>query len=109
MEVSDFLKQSFLGWWYDWDFPSITIITKVMAFRQNSLTDRKSLTLQGANKDKRQGEVIVYRSYSSKYHIPSSINRDDFNNHPEKPRTIGGLRLQGCRSYDKPNVGEAAL
>jgi iron complex outermembrane receptor protein len=102
------LKQSFLNYGGLTGFRQLQSFTKVMAFAKIPLMTENHSRYK-ANKDKRQGEVIIYRSYSSKYHIPSSINRDDFNNHPEKPRTIGGLRLQGCRSYDKPNVGEAAL
>jgi hypothetical protein len=44
--------------------------------------------------DKRQRWVIIYRYlYPAESLHSSSINEDDFNNHPEKPHAIG-LRLR---------------
>jgi iron complex outermembrane receptor protein len=69
--------------------PSITIISD--GFRQNSSYDRKSLTLQGQQKINAKGELSFIGIYTQlKAYIPSSINEDDFNNHPEKAaRTLG--------------------
>jgi iron complex outermembrane receptor protein len=62
-------------------------------FRQNSSYDRKSLTLQGQQKINAKGELSFIYYTQLKAYIPSSINEDDFNNHPEKPHAIG-LRLR---------------
>jgi iron complex outermembrane receptor protein len=62
-----------------------------MAFAKNSY-DRKSLTLQG-QKINAKGELSFIGIYTQlKAYIPSSINEDDFNNHPEKHAI--GLRLR---------------
>jgi iron complex outermembrane receptor protein len=61
---------------------------------KNSSYDRKSLTLQGQQKINAKGELSFIGIYTQlKAYIPSSINEDDFNNHPEKPHAIG-LRLR---------------
>jgi hypothetical protein len=54
-----------------------------------------------ANKDKRQGELSFIGIYTAQ--SVHSINRDDFNNHPEKPHMVA--QAQGYKSYDKLIMG----
>jgi iron complex outermembrane receptor protein len=74
-------------------------------FRQNSSYDRKSLTLQGQQKVNAKGELSFIGIYTQlKAFIPSSINEDDFNNHPEKAAS-NWAQAQGYESYDKLIMG----
>jgi iron complex outermembrane receptor protein len=74
-------------------------------FRQNSSYDRKSLTLQGKQKVNAKGELSFIGIYTHlKAYIPSSINEDDFNNHPEKAAS-NWAQAQGYESYDKLIMG----
>jgi iron complex outermembrane receptor protein len=60
---------------------------------QNSSYDRKSLTLQGQQKINAKGLSFIGIYTQLKAYIPSSINEDDFNNHPEKPQLGSGSGL----------------
>jgi iron complex outermembrane receptor protein len=74
-------------------------------FRQNSAYDRKSLTAQGKQKVSAKGELSFIGIYTQlKAYIPSSINEDDFNNHPEKAAR-NWAQAQGYESYDKVVMG----
>jgi iron complex outermembrane receptor protein len=62
-------------------------------FRQNSSYDRITHATR-PTKINAKGELSFIGIYTQlKAYIPSSINEDDFNNHPEKPHAIG-LRLR---------------
>jgi iron complex outermembrane receptor protein len=60
-------------------------------FRQNSY-DRKSLTLY-QQKINAKGELSFIGIYQLKAYIPSSINEDDFNNHPSRTQLGSGSGL----------------
>jgi iron complex outermembrane receptor protein len=89
------LKQSFLGIMVKplLKVPSITIICKVMAFAKIPLMIENHSRYK-PTKINAKGELSFIGIYTQlKAYIPSSINEDDFNNHPEKPHAIG-LRLR---------------
>lgn len=74
-------------------------------FRQNSAYDRKSLTAQGKQKVSPKGEFSFIGIYTQlKAYIPSSINEDDFNNHPEKAAR-NWAKAQGYETYGKVLMG----
>jgi iron complex outermembrane receptor protein len=74
-------------------------------FRQNSSYDRQSLTLQAKQILTTKSSVNLLGMYTKlKGYIPSSIDEDNYNNHPEKAAT-SWAQSQGYESYEKVLLG----
>jgi iron complex outermembrane receptor protein len=74
-------------------------------FRANSAYDRKSANLHAKQKLGAKGSLSFLGIFTRlKAFIPSSINENDFRNHPEKA-AANWAAAQGYESYDKSLVG----
>ena len=74
-------------------------------FRNNSAYDRKSFNLHGKQKINPKGSLSYLGIFTRlKAFIPSSINENDFKNHPEKAAT-NWAAAKGFESYDKFMMG----
>ena len=74
-------------------------------FRANSSYKRKSFNLFGNQKIGNKGNLSFLGVFTRlKAYIPSSLNENDFKNHPEKAATTWAAS-QGFESYDKLIIG----
>ena len=74
-------------------------------FRANSSYDRKSVNVHAKQKVGTKGSLSFLGIFTRlKAFIPSSINENDFRNHPEKAATTWAA-AQGYESYDKSLLG----
>lgn len=74
-------------------------------FRKNSAYDRKSFNLHGKQKISPKGSLSYLGIFTRlKAFIPSSINENDFKNHPEKA-AANWAAAKGFESYDKFMMG----
>jgi iron complex outermembrane receptor protein len=74
-------------------------------FRANSSYDRKSINLHAKQKLGAKGSLSFLGIFTRlKAFIPSSINENDFRNHPEKA-AANWAAAQGYESYDKSLLG----
>ena len=101
------LKQSFSGVYSQNTIASTINYNHLQSdgFRQNSAYDRKSVSLLSKLKINTTAALSLVAIYTRlKAYIPSSINEDDFTNHPEKAAN-NWLQAQGYESYDKLQLG----
>lgn len=74
-------------------------------FRANSSYDRKSVNVHAKQKIGEKGSLSFLGIFTRlKAFIPSSINENDFRNHPEKAASTWAA-AQGYESYDKSLLG----
>ena len=74
-------------------------------YRANSSYKRKSFNIHGNQKISNKGNLSFLGIFTRlKAYIPSSLNENDYNNHPEKAATTWAL-AQGYESYDKFLIG----
>lgn len=74
-------------------------------FRANSAYDRKSFNLHGKQKLNSKGSLSYLGIFTRlKAFIPSSLNENDFRNHPEKAAS-NWAAAKGNESYDKYQMG----
>lgn len=74
-------------------------------FRNNSAYDRKSFNLHGKQKINPKGSLSYLGIFTRlKAFIPSSINENDFLNHPEKA-AANWAAAKGFEAYDKLMIG----
>ena len=74
-------------------------------YRANSSYKRKSFNIHGNQKISNKGNLSFLGIFTRlKAYIPSSLNENDYNNHPEKAATTWAA-AQGYESYDKYIIG----
>ena len=74
-------------------------------YRANSSYKRKSFNIHGNQKISNKGNLSFLGIFTRlKAYIPSSLNENDYNNHPEKAATTWAA-AQGYESYDKFLIG----
>ena len=101
------LKQTFSGVFATTKSNVYTSYTHLQSdgFRQNSAYDRKSFNFHGKQKINQNGSLSFIGIFTRlKAFIPSSINENDYENHPEKA-AFTWVASQGYESYDKFMAG----
>ncbi|MGO4817106.1 TonB-dependent receptor family protein [Flavobacterium sp. W22_SRS_FP1] len=78
---------------------------QIEGFRANSSYDRKSVNVHAKQKVGEKGSLTFLGIFTRlKAFIPSSINENDYRNHPEKA-AASWAAAQGYESYDKSLLG----